>query len=427
MEKEDYTYDLEINDSLYEDQLKNSTFLIDSFNTFRKVNLYITLIFMLIGIIGHILTIFVFSQKRFRKNSSNVYFLCLAINDALFLITHFFEDSIRTFIDLYFKENMDELINAFNITDRFILACYMINYLRYVFRFVSAYIIVAFTVQRLYLVCSPFSRKFKSTTSAWKTISILVFIALTINLWVPFIFEKSDGHAQSVCVVKKELNDEYYIFTLVYICLIMLVPIVIIIISNSIIITCLLSSNHRKIVGLRRNKQQSVKVCDDSSFVSDNSLTIKSKKVSCIRCVLKSKYKDSFKSNNSNLKPYYLSVSQIIGRVAHRASSPIKITRMLVIISFSYAFLNLPYLIAWLIYNYNIKFISFISDDKDLSDRTHWFSIIKITEIFNLLNYSISFYVYCASGSVFRNQLRYSSKIEFIFKQKLFLILIFYF
>jgi hypothetical protein len=59
----------------------------------RKINLICTIIFSALGIVGHSLTIFVFAQKRFRKNSSNVYLLCLAINDGLYLITNFFEVS----------------------------------------------------------------------------------------------------------------------------------------------------------------------------------------------------------------------------------------------------------------------------------------------------------------------------------------------
>lgn len=414
MANEDYLYEIEFNQSLVEEQhFESNLSLLSSFELFRKINLYITLVLMVIGTMGHSLTIFVFLQKRFRKNSSNVYFLCLAINDALFLVTHFFEDSVRTFKDIYLKDSFNELFNLFNITDRFILACYLVNYLRYVFRFVSAYIIVAFTLQRLFLVCSPFSHKFKSTTSAWKTISLLVLVALIINIWVPFIFEIKYDLINQSCVVKKELNKQYYIFTLVYICLIMLIPIVVIFISNSIIITCL-SKTIQKKNGLRRNRnlRNSAKIYDQSSFVSEKSLTIiKSKKIVCCSPFLnkKSITKESIKSNNSNLKPYYLSINQIIGRVAHRASSPTKITRMLVIISFSYAVLNLPYLISWLIYNY--KYIRLISaNNDDLSDRTNWYSMIKIAEIFNLLNYSISFYVYCASGSVFRNQLKYSSE-----------------
>ena len=53
-----------------------------------KINIFTSTCFLLIGLIGHSLTIFLYSQKRFLLNSSNVYLLCLAIIDSLFLMVH---------------------------------------------------------------------------------------------------------------------------------------------------------------------------------------------------------------------------------------------------------------------------------------------------------------------------------------------------
>ena len=63
----------------------------------RKINIFSTLILILFGLIGNSLIIFVFSQKRFRTNSSNVYLFCLAINDSLFLLIHFIEDTVKNY------------------------------------------------------------------------------------------------------------------------------------------------------------------------------------------------------------------------------------------------------------------------------------------------------------------------------------------
>ena len=56
-----------------------------------KINIYSSLIVIVIGLTGNFLTIFVFGQSRFRTNPSSVYLLCLAVNDSLFLVIHFFE------------------------------------------------------------------------------------------------------------------------------------------------------------------------------------------------------------------------------------------------------------------------------------------------------------------------------------------------
>ena len=46
----------------------------------------------------------------------------------------------------------------------------------------------------------------------------------------------------------------------------------------------------------------------------------------------------------------------------------------------------------------------------DVVENNYLYAALKIAEIFYLLNYSIYFYIYYLSGSLFRNQLKYSSK-----------------
>lgn len=61
----------------------------------RKVNLFSSVTVIVVGIFGNFLMLFVFLQKRFRKNPADVYLLCLALVDTMFLLTHFFEGKYR--------------------------------------------------------------------------------------------------------------------------------------------------------------------------------------------------------------------------------------------------------------------------------------------------------------------------------------------
>ena len=246
----EYSYENEYNLSSLNNTIEDSKKkLLDSFETLeftRKINLFTTVLFLIVGLIGHFLTIFVFAQKRFRKNSCNVYLLCLATNDALFLILHFFEDTIRTFRDIFLKDDF-QFIHILNLIDKNSITCLSISYLRYVLRFISAYTIVAFTIQRLASICSPFSQRFKSTKSAWNTVFIITIISFVINLWVPFNFELhfSDDRNKH-CDVREGWSREYFHITLAYICLIILIPIIIIFICNSIIFFNLFKSLSQK-------------------------------------------------------------------------------------------------------------------------------------------------------------------------------------
>ena len=363
----------------------------------NKIYLISTLVIIVVGLIGHFLTIFVFGQQRFRKNSSNVYLLCLAINDSFYLVTHFFEDTVRTYIFLN-EQDSNRFILALNIIDQNEIICRLVNYFRYVLRFVSAYIIVAFTIQRVFLVCKPFSTKFKSKKSAWITVAFILLVAVVINSWILFVLEIRHDEKIFYCDVKQKWSKEYFNSTLIYILLIMLVPILVIFICNSIIILKIVTNSRRdkfNILHLNR-ANKSIDITTELS-----TMTRQNTKINLII--------NSSGNLNLRIKPYYMNMNQIINKVTEKANNSKKITKMLVFISFTNAFLNLPYFILWTLNYYEIML-----NDSELLDQSDLYSALKISEIFYLLSFGVFFYIYYASGSVFRNQLKYSSNFYVI-------------
>ena len=84
------------------------------------------------GLIGNCLTVIIYGQKKNRKNSSNIYLLCLAINDTLFLFVHFYEDTVRNLKSNFdFKPEIIQFINKIDIIVQNDLTCKFVNYLRY--------------------------------------------------------------------------------------------------------------------------------------------------------------------------------------------------------------------------------------------------------------------------------------------------------
>ena len=129
----------------------------------RKMSIYTTVLLTFFGLIGNFIIIFVFGQSRFRTNSSNVYLLCLAVNDSLFLCVHLIEDTAKNYERMFIHEenetnsktssySFDMFIISMNITDRYDVACRFVNYLRYVLRFISAYISKLFYFIYFFLV-----------------------------------------------------------------------------------------------------------------------------------------------------------------------------------------------------------------------------------------------------------------------------------
>jgi hypothetical protein len=327
----------------------------------RKINIFSVLIILVIGLIGNCLTILVFSQRRFRTNSSNIYLFSLAIVDALFLSLHVIEDTVRTYNDVYPINNTNEtsffdfLSNLKNVTDKFLLSCSLINYFRYVIRFISAFIIVAFTLQRLRLVYFPLSNSFKTKQSAWKTVSIITIMALISNSWVPFMFEIEKQH----CDVKINHRKVYFLLTSVYIGMIMLLPILTIIISNTLILNKTnKEEKKRKIMQIQHLNLIVTNTSCSSTTKNQKSKPIKLDKNYHQYLSIKSQYSNNSRNTINNreqlsshstfrLKPFYESTHMIKNKLNNKIDSTKKLKNILILISFSYALLNIPYLITW--------------------------------------------------------------------------------
>jgi hypothetical protein len=112
------------------------------------LNIFFTIVFIIIGLCGNFITLLVYGQSKNRVNASNIFISCLAIFESVFLILHFFEDTIRTIISTkrLLQNNIDldnyDFIEKLNIIDNNYLMCSLFNYLRYTFRFIQAYTVI---------------------------------------------------------------------------------------------------------------------------------------------------------------------------------------------------------------------------------------------------------------------------------------------
>lgn len=376
--------------------------------TSRKVNIFSTIIIACIGFIGHSLIVFVFSQKRFRTNSCNIILLSLAINDSLFLLAHLFEDTLRTYQDIYINEDnshtaLNLVLVTINLTDKYNLVCRLVNYMRYVLRFISSYTLVAFTLQRLSIIYKPLTSIFRLKKTAWITISTTALTSLILNLWALFLFELQPDEKTQYCDIKKEWATEYVLITAVYIGITLFIPIIIIFSSNLLIILSL----HRSESKLKEyNKQQHVsnsKYSTHGKQISSmnhnrayDSTRLNKRFIHTFHLEMKPQHSFDFR-----IKPFYSNINKI----ANRANNSKNSTKILLTISFVFILFNLPYLISWIIFYYKVAF-----KEIDLEVKDYLFAVLQISEIFYVFNYASLFYVYCLSGSRFRNQLKHSSK-----------------
>ena len=183
------------------------------------------------------------------------------------------------------------------------------------------------------LISSPFSTRFKSTKSAWLTVTLIVLVSMILNLWVLFLLEinTSDKFVVYECDVKQEFDQIYLWITLAYIAIKMLLPIIIIFVCNFLIIFYIAS-----------NSSQSELL--PSSITYDQRNRLRENRSSVRPRLTKTKQKNESSTARSpvRVKPYYLSINQVINRETNNAKSSRMLTRMIVLISLTYALLNLP-------------------------------------------------------------------------------------
>jgi hypothetical protein len=287
----------------------------DSFSfldTANKINLFATILINCIGLIGNTLTLIIYGQSKYRLNSSNVFILILSIVDSLFLIVHFFEDTIRNYKKYYILPT-----TFFDIVDTNREVCILTNYFRYVLRSISSYIILAFTLQRYSVVYSPLSSKFKSKKYAWYTCLIITTGSFTVNSWSLFMFDSSSNQMNGKqCDIIKEWVNVYYYISISYFTLTTLLPMISIVILNYLII--------------HKSKKDDLK---RKQYISGNITSTVRYSINNRRNALKSANQIQLTNNKNNN--------------TLNAPSSTKMTKTLALVSFSFVILNLPYAIMW--------------------------------------------------------------------------------
>jgi hypothetical protein len=362
---------------------------------FRKINIYSCLFVVIIGFIGNLSITYIYSSKKRCTNSSHVYLLFSSVNDNLFLILHLIEDTLKTYLEVYSIEKED-FLRMINLTDMNNVQCQLISYLRNILRFVSAYIVVAFTLQRLLIVYKPLTAKFKDIKSAWIIILIIIIIGILFNIWTPFIF--TINNVNENCDVDKKYPNEYFYINLSYIVFALVIPMILILISNFLISIKIKKSN------IEREKLQQQK--KDTNRSNNNSSKIPRSPGSQNLCIfLESTRFSKTSCNLTNTDELVFKKSQ---NKTNKSSN--KLTLQLSLVSISFFILYLPYLIGWFIFYYNDAF-----SELNLISKNKLFSVLQFAEILYILYYGIKFYIFFLTSSEFRNIFTRTSKFIFFF------------
>ena len=287
----------------------------------KKINTIITICIIIIGLIGNCLTVIIYGQKKNRKNSSNIFLLCLAINDTLFLVVHFYEDTIRNLKSNFeFQQEIIEFINKIDIIVQNDLTCKFVNYLRYSFRMISVYLIISLTIQRLLVVYKPFNEKNKRKSTAWKSVIFVVLMSFFVNLWTFLFFKLNESEGFIYCDMIKDWVLSYYYINILHSIILIILPIIIIVVLNILIVYKLIKTNKKR------------KIITNSQSRRTNTSINQVNRVDRSNC-------DAIR-----LEPLHINN---LTNLIKKKNKPIDNKIVLIFVSISYIILNLPYLIMW--------------------------------------------------------------------------------
>ncbi|XP_064623706.1 growth hormone secretagogue receptor type 1-like [Lineus longissimus] len=224
--------------------ITEDTSLYDAFYAFvAYFGGYLTILTILLGVVGNIISLIIFIRQRKKDSASAIYLGCLAVTDLGNLISGIIFWAHQS---LYYMS-----FGAYNIPYAYTdLGCKILCYAWYNFMFLSGWIIIAFSVERMIAVVFPLNVSTVVTSRRRKLVLVgLLFASLAIWGDVGQLFEVygpyPPGHQERYnCFFNPVALPEWHLlfFLIRLFSLTQFLPIVILTILNTIII-----------IGIRRN------------------------------------------------------------------------------------------------------------------------------------------------------------------------------
>lgn len=324
-----------------------------------EVYAYVTPFIILVGLIGNGVSMAVFASRALRKLSASLYLAAISLSDTMVLLTYVLLDWLNRGLRQWPGEPQLPVVNVFGVCQSFL-------YFSYLFRFVSVWVLVVFTMERYIAACRPLHRRIICTkTFGRRAILTICGVASLISLYKPLLsglFQPRSVQDDSTFGLYAPTNSQYdqpkpqnatlagdmtqeictrnpdyprtnFTMEVIYGLLITAVPFVIIAVFNMLI--------------LRTIMQRDANI---------------------------RKFKIAFKDNRIRWE----------------------FTVTLLAVSSSFICLNLPYFVTWC---QQFRQTTNASVSSQMRDQLY------ITRTIFYLNYCVNFFLYCLSGTYYRRQL----------------------
>lgn len=297
---------------------------------------YITPFVIIVGLIGNGISLRIFTERSMRKVSASVYLGALAVSDSAVLVVYVLFDWLQLGLPTWPPHNAVNVLGTNGV-------CQIYLFLSYSFRFLSAWLIVVFTIERYIGICKPLHRRVICSGSfAKKAICILIVVSFAVSLFKPLLGAVIEiPLLGKVCAYKPQYERLNFALDAIYGATITAVPFLIICALNLLII--------RKFSETRKRHKK-------AKFLSNE-------------CVIK-----------------------------------LEFTVILLMVSSSFVVLNLPYFVVWCMKFRQQLLHSLNAGNPTAPERLRGWLYITKTVFF--LNYCVNFFLYSLTGPHFRRKVR---------------------
>ena len=189
---------------------------------------YATPFIVVVGLVGNGLLLKVFARGAVSNAAATrCYLMALATSDSLVLVTYVLLDWLKRGLPQWPGGWRCNVVDVDGVCQAFLL-------LSYVFRFLSAWLVVSFTVERYVGVCRPLDAG-GGRECPTRVVSGLCVLALLLSLYKPVLSEVRRTAQGDMCTLKVEQQTLVFYLDTVYGVLITGVPFVVIATLNILI------------------------------------------------------------------------------------------------------------------------------------------------------------------------------------------------
>lgn len=437
---------------------------------YNVINMYTTMFISLVGLVGNLfaLVVLVYSRHKLPRIIGKNYLILLTLTNTIFLLIQFYVTTYNRMI-YHFR-----LSRTFQLLDSNLVVCKLLPYLRYAFRLMNTMLTVCISVERLLAVFRPLQVRSLDVKCAYLfRLAILVSFVLPAyllfltelvpnteldynNIYTKMGIKKSFNFnsltpliGEHTCSIAKKnfalmLTFHILLFSLIFLCYL--------VIATSIFAIVLRLKRSQNFVFAYKSKAPVTIGSDQPHLMISKSATLKNngdnlpsggessarelidvvqttpESTRNVEMTIASANNNCHNANNRKASDSsFISIDLVRRKNKMKyINNRIQNTKMLTSISISYVLLNLPYFLVMLgsmILSIRSSSSSSTMEEKgmisvaDVAFRLKAIGYVLVTEIFQLVNFSVIGLLFFCSGKIFRLHAFKLCKINLVSKR----------